>query len=172
MNTVETFSGRIVDPLNLKVEDIHIVDIARPLERICRYGGHVKEHYSVAQHCVHVATMARGNPNRIRQALLHDAAEAYLGDMVSPLKEQLEVFRMAEAKALDVIHEALGVEIVPEDQELIRHLDQVARHLEMRDLGFQTGPPLPIDAVKYGARYKMSESWKFSWLETFLLTEV
>ena len=75
---------------------IHIEDIARALSHICRYGGHVRRFYSVAEHCVHVASVA---PEPLKlDALLHDGAEAYLGDIPRPIKKHpdMEGWRAAE----------------------------------------------------------------------------
>lgn len=80
-----------VDPFNAKVEDIDIEDIAHSLGNICRFTGHTREFYSVAQHCVHVAERAHrftgGTTDRLH-ALLHDAHEAYLNDLSAPIKRQ------------------------------------------------------------------------------------
>jgi 5'-deoxynucleotidase YfbR-like HD superfamily hydrolase len=69
----------LIDPLP---RHIKTRDIAHALSHQCRYGGHVRHHYSVAQHSYHVS---RGTMFRLEGAL-HDAAEAYLGDVCQPLK--------------------------------------------------------------------------------------
>ena len=81
-------SGERFDPLAPKVEDVHITDIARSLSRICRYGGHVGHWLSVARHSVWVSDRLAQieGPELAFAGLLHDAAEAYIGDMVRPLK--------------------------------------------------------------------------------------
>jgi len=78
-------SGTLIDPFNVRAEQIEINDIARHLSNICRFGGGVPGFYSVAEHSVAVAAMV-GESYR-KWALLHDAAEAYIGDVVRPLKE-------------------------------------------------------------------------------------
>lgn len=92
---METFTGREVNPLNLQVRDIQIEDIAHSLALQCRYGGHCKYFYSVAQHSVLVSKQFDAFPLRLF-GLLHDAAEAYLGDMISPMKQLLPQFKIQE----------------------------------------------------------------------------
>lgn len=99
-----TYSGRKVLPLQMKVEDIHILDIAHALSNMCRYNGHVSTFYSVAEHCALLAdSKFPGDP---RWKLMHDASEAYMPDVVYPLKELIPGFVEAEDKLLDVIAEA------------------------------------------------------------------
>lgn len=95
---IQTSSGRKFFPLAPRVEDLYIEDIARGLSSICRYGGQTaKGWYSVAEHCVLVSQFV--TPEYAREALLHDTSEAFIGDMVRPLKHQPEMheFRKAEA---------------------------------------------------------------------------
>lgn len=100
--TIETGSKKIVDLRNPCVIDISIIDIAAALSKICRFGGHIPQFYSVAQHSVLVAAMAC--PELKGQALLHDAAEAYLGDVVKPLKVILgKSYKDLEDRFEDVI---------------------------------------------------------------------
>lgn len=82
-----TYSYRAPTP-----ESVQIADIAHGLSRQCRYLGHVDSHYSVAQHCVHIAEVLfyRKMPLELcLLGLLHDAPEAYFGDMPSPLKRTM-----------------------------------------------------------------------------------
>lgn len=81
---LQTYTGKMVDPLHVRVQDIDILDIAHALSQICRYGGHTMRHYSVAEHSVLVS---HNVPEELAlQGLLHDATEAYVGDMIFPLK--------------------------------------------------------------------------------------
>ncbi|RYF85792.1 MAG: hypothetical protein EOO03_12755, partial [Chitinophagaceae bacterium] len=85
--TFNTASGLAIDLNNIHSRDININDIATALSRIPRFGGHTCAFYSVAQHSVLVAALA---PDYLKkEALLHDAAEAYLGDVIKPLKHIL-----------------------------------------------------------------------------------
>lgn len=92
---METYTGLEVNPLNLRLRDIRIEDIAHSLALQCRYGGHCKYFYSIAQHSILVSKQLNGLPLRLF-GLLHDAAEAYLGDMISPMKQVLPQFKIQE----------------------------------------------------------------------------
>ncbi len=111
---MQTFSGRRFYPLAPRAEDIELADVAHGLAMTCRYGGQSRHYYSVAEHCVIVSEVVErdalfaGLPIATVRAwalaaLLHDSAEAYIGDMVRPLKHQPEMleFRNAE-RAIEV----------------------------------------------------------------------
>lgn len=131
---MQTKSGRKVYILDPKPEDVKIHDIAHALARICRFGGHVDcDHYSVAQHSVLVSETCE--PQNALVGLLHDAAEAYIGDMVRPLKYALAKYREIEMDWNAAIqkHFALGGQLVilPLDVELA---DKRLLATERRDL--------------------------------------
>lgn len=89
VGAIETASGMEFDVVNPLPEMFVLDDIARSLSHICRYNGHVPSFYSVAEHSVRVAWQLRfwGCSLDVQMSgLLHDAAEAYVGDMVRPLK--------------------------------------------------------------------------------------
>jgi hypothetical protein len=90
---IQTFTGKMFYPLRPVVRDICIEDIAHALSHQCRFSGHTRHHYSVAQHSVHVYQAVKSSrrwpapaDKLLRWALLHDASEAYLVDLPSPLK--------------------------------------------------------------------------------------
>lgn len=98
---IQTFTGRKFYPLEPKVGELDLLDQAIPLSRICRYGGHTDRHYSVAEHAWRMSIEAerRGYDDTVRKwCLIHDNAEAYLGDMVRPLKAHpaMKPYRDAE----------------------------------------------------------------------------
>ncbi len=93
---IETFSGERMDILNPDISRIDIDDIAHSLALQCRYTGHTKHFYSVAQHCVLLARWAKDhgwNAGDILALLLHDAHEFIVGDVASPLKQLLPDFK-------------------------------------------------------------------------------
>lgn len=102
-----TFTGRDFFPLNPRIEDIDPVDIAHALSLICRFGGHVRDFYSVAEHCV-VMSFAVAPQNAL-WALLHDATEAYVGDMVRPLKQAMPEYCAVEDNLMRVICDRFGL---------------------------------------------------------------
>jgi hypothetical protein len=88
---IQTYSGGSMDLLNPDPRDVRSADIAHALSLINRYTGHSRTGYSVAAHSVHVMRIVP-EPLRAR-ALLHDAAEAYLGDWSTILKLTVDTFR-------------------------------------------------------------------------------
>ena len=119
MNWIQTFSGRRFDLRAPRPEDVNIIDIAYSLSMICRFGGHCRFHYSVAQHSVLVSRqVAREDAFA---ALLHDAAEAYVGDMVSPLKRLIDGFETIEKAVREVI--ALRFSIPSEMSSTVKRAD-------------------------------------------------
>lgn len=82
---IQTFSGERFYPLTPDINTINITDIAHALSMQCRFSGHTKFHYSVAQHCVYVSYLC--NIEDAFYGLLHDASEAYLVDVPKPLKD-------------------------------------------------------------------------------------
>jgi uncharacterized protein len=74
---------------------------------ICRYGGHVSRFYSVAEHCFLMSYAVA--PENALWALLHDATEAYMGDVIRPLKSTLPTYRAAEDHLMTVICDRFGL---------------------------------------------------------------
>ncbi len=89
---IQTFTGKIVYPFSPDYGQINIVDIAHALSMKCRFNGHSQFFYSVAQHCVEVSKISK-NP---LLGLLHDAAEAYIGDIAAPIKDKIEFWNSDE----------------------------------------------------------------------------
>lgn len=91
---MQTYTGRAFYPLDPRPEDVDPADIAHALSMICRYGGHVRQFYSVAEHCVLLSDAVA--PENALWALLHDATEAYVGDMIRPLKVSMPAYKAVE----------------------------------------------------------------------------
>lgn len=146
-NWIGMADGRRFYPLDPRADEVRIEDIAHCLAHTCRFGGRTSEFFSVAQHsCFVMQLVQRTHPELALAALLHDAAEAYIGDIVKPFKEHLWVADAApfgvvadigtvEAAIQRAIHEAFGIEPVPGDhRDIIKHADAVALATEARDL--------------------------------------
>lgn len=100
-------SGRRITPSNITGQDICLDDIAHHLTKICRFGGSLPlgVHYSVAQHSVLLASYAQsqGGDGFARACLLHDASEAYLGDMLTAVKALLPDYKELEHEVTNTI---------------------------------------------------------------------
>lgn len=107
MGWIQSISGKRVDVLQPDYRQIDIADIAHSLSMLCRFNGHGLKFYSVAEHCVHVSHEIA--PDLALVGLLHDAAEAYIGDIPSPLKRHLPDFKAYETKMEAAIGEAFSI---------------------------------------------------------------
>jgi len=108
---IVTVSGNRINFLTPDPEMVSIIDIAYGLSNICRFAGHTRQYYSVAQHSVNVSLLIR--PDLALEGLLHDAAEAYIGDVSSPLKQLLPEYREIEARVECAIREKFGIKGPP-----------------------------------------------------------
>ena len=126
-----TLSGREMDLMNPKPEDVDIKDIAHALSLTCRWRGQTRQCYTVAQHCV-VVSLACPAPARM-WGLLHDAAEAYIPDVAAPLKPLLpELEDIEECILRDAIAPRFGLPWpIPDD---VWEVDVAAAMAEARDL--------------------------------------
>lgn len=109
---VMTYTGKLVDILSIKPNDICIEDIAHSLALQCRYTGHIKEFYSVAQHCVLMSELDL--PSDPMARLLHDAAETYISDLATQIKRNIKIdgrsIKNIEVGILVVIGEVFDVD--------------------------------------------------------------
>lgn len=133
-----TYTGKQFWPLDPRPEDVCIRDIAHHLSLICRFNGACRTHYSVAQHSVLVADLIPA-PLKLH-GLLHDATEAYVGDMVRPLKRDMPAFCEVEKRIAEVIAVKFCLKLPalldkePAVRERIKFYDNMALMTERRDL--------------------------------------
>ena len=102
-----THTGVRYYPLDPRPSEVSIIDIAHSLAMQCRYGGHCRDFYSVAEHSVYVSRLVP--PQHALVALLHDATEAYVSDVPRPLKPYLTNYDEIEELNWEAISAALRV---------------------------------------------------------------
>lgn len=147
-----TYAGRMVLFLHPSPADIIIEDVAHHLAAVARFGGATDVPYSVASHSVYVSRRLadEGYDYDVQLAgLLHDAPEAYLGDVVSGLKGLLGGYRELEARWAEAVEHAYGVRF--QHVEAIKRADVRARLAEARDL---FGGRFPLGTVLTGVAYR------------------
>jgi hypothetical protein len=152
-----TYSGKRIDPTNADPEMLDIVDIAHSLSLTCRYNGHCKNFFSVAEHSVAVAKLLSycGAPCSIQmEGLLHDAAEAYLGDIIRPVKNEMQELNYIENDLLFKIFKKFGQGKLPgKISEIVKQADDIllvteAEHILVGDISKWPISALPIDGYK------------------------
>lgn len=132
---LQTVSGCWVNPFDPDPSQLNIDDIAQALANLCRFGGHSRVFYSVAQHSVLVSEVVEdrgGDAEDVFAALLHDASEAYLGDMPHPIKHRSALgaaFKQAEDHLEQVIRARFGIR---SQTPMIKEADRVLLATERR----------------------------------------
>jgi hypothetical protein len=130
---IQTYTGKKFFPLNPNVSDICIEDIAQALSNICRFNGHCKHFYSVAQHSVIVSYMC--NEEYALQGLLHDSSEGSgLGDWASPVKNsgEFENYKFYEKQLQEMIYKKFNLPI--KEHPSVKEADIRVLATEARDL--------------------------------------
>lgn len=127
---ITTISGTKFYFLNPDPETIDIEDIAFSLSNLCRYTGHCNRFYSVAEHCVHVSNLLP--PNLALDGLLHDASEAYLNDLASPVKQFLPDYQEMEKNLYVQIAQKFN--ICETEDRIVKEADTIQLHAEALSL--------------------------------------
>lgn len=124
-------TGEAISLLEPSLDSICIEDIACGLSNICRFGGQVRDFYSVAQHSILVCELA---PHDLKlEALMHDASEAYLGDIIKPLKVLIEsAYGPYEERFMDMISVKFNLDAAK--LEAIKPYDMQALEIEQSRL--------------------------------------
>ncbi len=130
--TILTRSGQIFNLLDPKSENVVIEDIAHALSNVCRFTGHTSRFYSVAEHSLYTSYLV---PSKFAlETLLHDASEAYLGDVSSPLKALLPEYRKLESEVEAVIRFCFNLDDSEACHLAIKEADRRMFKTEKRDL--------------------------------------
>lgn len=129
---IQTYTGIQFYPTHPEMCDIHILDIAHALAMQCRFAGHVRQFYSVAEHSVRVSHAC--DPEDAMWGLLHDASEAYLGDVTRPLKRDDLMTGYLEAENVLQAMIARRFWLSPGEPASVKVADEWLLATEARDL--------------------------------------
>ena len=133
-----TYSGEEISLLNIEEVKINIEDIAHALSYICRFAGQCKQFYSVGSHSINCLRVAEhfGYSDELKlYTLLHDATEAYICDMPSPLKKILPEYKKYENDLESIIHKRFGLNQLTEfDKAKIKEIDKIVFSQEWKEL--------------------------------------
>lgn len=140
-NAILTYTNTLFYPLAPQTDEVKIEDIAHALSQMCRANGHFKTFYSVAQHSINCAKEAKARElsDKIQLAcLLHDASEAYISDIIRPVKCYLEEYRKIENNLQKVIYEKFGIACLTEEEcNRIQDIDNALLHYEFECLHYR-----------------------------------
>lgn len=148
---IQTISGKIIDLTAMTAEDVEPLDIAQSTAMIARWNGHIRRWWSVGDHCIYVLnlvekfinahqgddiTFALGgfseDANRLA-ALLHDATEAYVGDVASPIKSLLPDYRELEHRVQSAIQDHFALPMASQTF-IVKAADAAALRVEAREI--------------------------------------
>ena len=151
---IQTYSGRVVYPLDPRKEDVFAEDIGHSRSLECRFGGHCRVFYSDAEHSVRVARVVSGlmATQRLAEgdvrilklaALLHDASGTYLKDIPRPLKHSplFDAYRELEKRWQSCINQRFALQADAHEARAIKQADEILLATERRDLMFPCDKP-------------------------------
>jgi len=183
---IQTFTGAEFFPLAPEENKIRLADIAHALALVCRFTGHVRSFYSVAEHSVRVSMLAEKYAERnaptdkaralmvAKWGLIHDASEAYLADIASPIKSQpvFALYREAEKRLQTMIAVACGLpaEEPPEVKEADRIMCATEAHVLMTAHPAWAALGEPITPASPYAEIVADLGWQASFAEGRFLT--
>lgn len=152
-------SGKLLDLFNPDPDLIDGGEIADSLSRICRFGGRGNRFYSVAEHSVLMSDFLSDRSRVLQlEALLHDASEAYIGDIIGPLKNAMPAIRNVERGIQSVIAERFGIPSSP--SRVVSELDKRMNTTEIMEL-------IPaFDGRAYYPDYPPIPSIRFRWWDS------
>jgi hypothetical protein len=167
-NQIETFTGKYVDTRQPTADTINVADIAHALANVCRYGGHSRRFYSVAEHAVFVSVRLERKGCSwpvVFEGLHHDDPEAYLGDIPRPLKPLLgKTYEVLTNRMEAAITKALELEGVSRaDYLVIKEADNWALFVEARHL-------LPSKGAGWWDGGQSSQTWGIDSLPSRIIT--
>lgn len=130
---IQTYTGKIFYPIDPRPWEISLEDIAHSLSLLCRFTGHTREFYSVAEHSVRVSWLCPDE--HAAWGLMHDASEAYIADLTRPIKrfsDLGEPYLRIETRLMHCICQRFG--LPSEQPECVSKADLVLLMTEKRDL--------------------------------------
>lgn len=140
---MRTSTGIYLNILNPTVDMFDIEDIAHALSQIPRFGGHLPIFYPISEHCISVAEMAQKDgfsKSQIFNCLMHDASEAYICDIVTPVKRVLSNYYEVEKNLMKIISEKFNFNF--ENVDYVKHYDELQLKHEWR---IMIGEYLPVE---------------------------
>lgn len=155
-NYITTYTGKKFDYINITDNEIDIIDIAMALSKLCRFGGHIQKFYSVGEHSIHCAHLAKrlGLSKRIQLlSLIHDFSEAYCIDIPSPLKDLLDDYKDIEHNVFEHILNKFGIKLpTQEEYDTVKVIDNALLMNEMyhlkRDYNIEIADDFKIDIME------------------------
>jgi hypothetical protein len=178
-NYIQTYSGQTFNLLAPEPSQIRLTDIATALSHINRFTGHTNRPYSVAQHSLLVAAILRGEgvgEDVVFHGLMHDATEAYVGDVAKPLKELLPEYQEIEQRVWRAIAGKFSMQ--EELPQQVKQADLTALFAEAHELlatppsfgwAGETSPFLKPPALSILREDSIApDGWAELWLEAVL----